>query len=93
MRRRRANLLAEYRLVVVQVLKMVVLFQHGRFVDVAVGRDAMIVRVFRQLANVSQVVPTNIDIEKGEVTIHILFVEDIFQVLSSRDQRFGKVPA
>jgi hypothetical protein len=64
--------------VVIQVLEVVVLFEHGSFVDVVVGSDAMVVGVFSQLSDILDIVTANIDVEKHQVAIDVLLAQDVF---------------
>jgi hypothetical protein len=50
---------------------MLMLFEHGRFVDVIVGCDAMIVRIFGQHLHVCEIVAADVDIEKDEVVVDV----------------------
>src|SRR5713101_3428073 len=76
--------------VFVQVLKMVILLKHRRLVDAIVRRDAMIVRVLGQQANILQIVSTDVDIEEDDVSVHVLFAENIFQVLRPGTSALGR---
>ncbi len=53
--------------IVIQMLEMIVLFEHRRFIDVVIGGHAVVVRVFRELPDVSRVVAADIHAEKNEV--------------------------
>ena len=74
--------------VVVQMLEMIVLFEHRCFINVIVSGNPMIVRVLRQLAYIFEVISTDVDIEKDEVSIHVLFAEELFQVFPGWHKRF-----
>ncbi len=76
--------------VVIQVLEVVVLFEHRCFVDVVVGGNAVVVSVFGELSDVLQVVAADIDVEKHQVAIDVLLPQDVFQILLRGNKCFGQ---
>ena len=68
---------------------MIVLFEHWSFVDVVVGGNAVVVRVFGQFSDIFHVVAANVDVEKHEVAIDVLFSQDVFQVLVRGNKCLG----
>ena len=61
--------------VIGRVLKMVVLLEQRRFVEVVVRRNAAIVSNLCQFSYVVQVVTADINVEKHRVAIRILFAD------------------
>src|SRR5690349_11923669 len=72
------------------MLKVLVLLKHRRFVDVIVGRDTMIARVFGKPAYIVGVIATNVDVEKHHVAVDILFSQQMFEMLADRHDRLGQ---
>ena len=70
--------------------EVIVLFEHWGLIDVIVGRNASSVSIFRQLLDIFGIISADIDIEEYDVTVGILFAEDVFQVFFRWHERFRK---
>ena len=70
------------------MLEVLVLFEHRRFIDVIVGRNSVIVRVFGQPFHIFQIVAADVDVEKNQVVINILLAQNVFEILLRRNECF-----
>jgi hypothetical protein len=76
--------------IVVQVLEMVILLQHGSLIDVVVGGHVTVVRILCQHPDIFEIVAADVDVEKDYILVDIVFAQDVFQVLAGRYERLGK---
>jgi len=61
--------------------------------EIATGEftlNAMVVSVFSQLSDILHIVAANIDVEKHQVAIYILFAQDVFQIFLGGNESFGQ---
>ena len=72
------------------MLEMLILLQHGSFIDVVVGGHAVSARVLGELAYVFQVVAADVDIEKHHVAVDVLLAQHMLEVFLRRHQGLGQ---
>jgi hypothetical protein len=61
---------------------VLVLHEHGCFVDVIVGRNAVVVCILGELPNIQRIVPADVHIEKNHVAVDVLLLQQVLQVLA-----------
>ena len=65
----------------VEMPEVLVLLDHGRFVDVVIGGDAILVREFGDLAHVFEIVAADIQIEENHVAVDVLLAQQVLEIL------------
>src|SRR5579864_7447418 len=76
--------------VVVQVLKVVILFEHWSLIDVVVGSNPMLVGVFGELSDILHIVAADVDVEKDEVSVYVLLPQNVLEILLRGNEGFGQ---
>lgn len=66
--------------VVKKVLEVLVLLEHGRFIDVIIRGNAVVMGVFRKLTYIARVVVADVGIEKD-----LLLAQNVFKVFLCRE--------
>ena len=64
------------------MFEVLVLLEHGSFIDVIVGCNAAVVRILGKLSNILRIVPTDVQVEKNHVAVHVLLLQQVLQVLA-----------
>ena len=79
----RPVLLPDKRGVLFQVVEIVVL-EHGRFVDVIIRGNSIVVGDFRQSLHIIQVVPADVDVEEHRGAVAVLPANQIVKIPANR---------